>query len=118
VRLALTPVLAQLTLCSLGFSYGYIFAGCNFAAAAIVGFFLYESQGLSLEAVDRMYNDPHIKPWNSRRLAKSSDLQRAAGEDARLSAVNEKKSNEVPREQWREHGTASGTEHSSSPERV
>ncbi|GAA5986787.1 hypothetical protein JCM11641_004791 [Rhodosporidiobolus odoratus] len=47
------------------YSYGFVFAGCNFAGAAIVYFFLYESSGLSLENVDRMYNDPNCKPWNS-----------------------------------------------------
>lgn len=43
----------------------YVFAGCIFAGSAIVFFFLYESAGLSLENVDRMYNDPKCKPWNS-----------------------------------------------------
>ncbi|KAH7105773.1 general substrate transporter [Auriculariales sp. MPI-PUGE-AT-0066] len=102
----------------ISFAYGYIFAGCNFAAALLVAFFLYESRGLSLEAVDRMYNDPNIKPWTSRRLARHADFERAADEDARLKSTNEKKSHDAPREQWREHGTASGTEHSTSPERV
>ncbi|GAA5867215.1 hypothetical protein JCM8547_003121 [Rhodosporidiobolus lusitaniae] len=49
----------------IGYSYGYVFAGCNLAGAIIVYFFLYESSGLSLENVDRMYNDPSCKPWNS-----------------------------------------------------
>ncbi|GAA5840759.1 hypothetical protein JCM11251_001691 [Rhodosporidiobolus azoricus] len=49
------------------FAYGFVFAGCNIAGAVIVYFFLYESSGLSLENVDRMYNDPNCKPWNSRR---------------------------------------------------
>ncbi|GAA6015405.1 hypothetical protein JCM10207_008975 [Rhodosporidiobolus poonsookiae] len=47
------------------YSYGYVFAGCNLANAIIVFFFLYESSGLSLENVDRMYNDPSVKPWTS-----------------------------------------------------
>ncbi|BGP16183.1 hypothetical protein JCM10213_001399 [Rhodosporidiobolus nylandii] len=50
---------------AIGYSYGFVFAGCNLAGAAIVYFFLYESSGLSLENVDRMYNDPNCKPWNS-----------------------------------------------------
>ncbi|GAA6059272.1 hypothetical protein JCM10212_006665 [Sporobolomyces blumeae] len=49
------------------YKYGYVFAGCNAAGAAIVFFFLYESSNLSLENVDLMYNDPHAKPWNSNR---------------------------------------------------
>lgn len=28
-------------------------------------FFLYESSGLTLEAVDVMYRDPNVKPWQS-----------------------------------------------------
>jgi len=44
----------------------FVFAGCNIAGAVIVYFFLYESSGLSLENVDRMYNDPSVKPWTSR----------------------------------------------------
>jgi SP family sugar:H+ symporter-like MFS transporter len=47
------------------FSYGFIFAGCNLLGAVVVYFFLYESSGLSLEAVDMMYQDPACKPWNS-----------------------------------------------------
>lgn len=48
------------------YKYGYVFAGCNFAGAVIVYFFLYESSNLSLESVDNAYNDPACKPWNSR----------------------------------------------------
>lgn len=50
----------------IGFSYGYVFAGCNIAAFAVACFFLYESSGLSLENVDMMYSDPAVKPWNSK----------------------------------------------------
>ncbi|GAA5998918.1 hypothetical protein JCM5350_005490 [Sporobolomyces pararoseus] len=51
----------------IGFSYGFVFAGCNLAGAIIVFFFLYESSNLSLENVDRMYNDPNCKPWTSKK---------------------------------------------------
>ncbi|KAK9900117.1 general substrate transporter [Cystobasidium minutum MCA 4210] len=50
---------------AIGFSYGFVFAGCNLANAIIVFFFLYESAGISLEAVDYMYNDPRCNPINS-----------------------------------------------------
>jgi len=50
---------------AINYAYGYVFAGCVLAGAVIVYFFLYESAGLSLENVDRMYNDPKCKPWNS-----------------------------------------------------
>lgn len=49
------------------YRYGFVFAACNLAGAAIVFFFLYESSDLTLEAVDMMYNDPNCKPWNSHR---------------------------------------------------
>jgi len=52
---------------AIGFSYGFVFAGCNLLGAAVVYFFLYESSGLSLEAVDMMYQDAASKPWNSRQ---------------------------------------------------
>ncbi|BGP02777.1 hypothetical protein JCM10021v2_006497 [Rhodotorula toruloides] len=52
---------------SIGFSYGFVFAGANLFNALFAYFFLYESAGLSLENVDRMYNDPNIKPWNSHK---------------------------------------------------
>ncbi|KAH6899518.1 general substrate transporter [Coprinopsis sp. MPI-PUGE-AT-0042] len=51
---------------AIGFSYGFIFAGCNLVGAVVVYFFLYESSGHSLEDVDNMYNDPTCKAWKSR----------------------------------------------------
>ncbi|KAJ7589024.1 general substrate transporter [Mycena floridula] len=48
------------------FRYGFVFAACNLAGALMVYFFLYESSNLSLESVDKMYNDPTCKPWTSR----------------------------------------------------
>lgn len=50
----------------IGFSYGYVFAGCNIAGAIITYFFLYESAGLTLENVDIMYGEPGLKPWKSK----------------------------------------------------
>jgi SP family sugar:H+ symporter-like MFS transporter len=37
------------------FMYGYVFAGCNLAAAVVVYFFLMESAGRTIEEVDSMY---------------------------------------------------------------
>ncbi|KAF5375856.1 hypothetical protein D9615_008196 [Tricholomella constricta] len=51
------------------FRYGFVFAACNLAGAIFVWFFLYESNDLSLESVDHMYNDPACKPWTSSRWA-------------------------------------------------
>lgn len=57
----LTPLATD----GISYAYGYVFAGCNLAAAIIVWFFLYESVSLSLENVDRMYSQPDVKPWSS-----------------------------------------------------
>lgn len=46
------------------FKYGYVFAGCNFAAVLIVYFFVCETQGRSLEEIDTMYVSK-VKPWKS-----------------------------------------------------
>ncbi len=48
----------------IGFKYGYVFAGCNFAAIFIVYFFVMETQGRTLEEIDNMYVT-HVKPWQS-----------------------------------------------------
>lgn len=49
---------------AIDFRYGYVFAGCNFAAAVIVYFFLIEGQGKTLEEIDTMYLQ-HVAPWSS-----------------------------------------------------
>jgi len=46
------------------YAYGYVFAGCNLAGAAVVYFFLCESQGRSLEEIDTMYI-LHVNPLKS-----------------------------------------------------
>ncbi|KAI6785489.1 High-affinity fructose transporter-like protein [Emericellopsis cladophorae] len=51
----------------IGFAYGYVFAGTNFAAGLLVWFFLYESRTLSLENVDLMYGQKGLKPWTSHK---------------------------------------------------
>ena len=48
----------------IGFRYGYVFSGCNFAAVLVVYFFVCESQGRSLEEIDTMYIS-HVPPWKS-----------------------------------------------------
>jgi SP family sugar:H+ symporter-like MFS transporter len=39
----------------IGFAYGYVFAGCNLVAVAIVYFFLQETNDKSLEEIDTMF---------------------------------------------------------------
>ncbi|KAF2142344.1 uncharacterized protein K452DRAFT_248983 [Aplosporella prunicola CBS 121167] len=50
---------------AIDYRYGYIFAGCCFAAFLTVFFFVCESQGRSLEEIDTMYIF-HVKPWKSK----------------------------------------------------
>lgn len=50
---------------AIDYRYGYVFAGCCFAGALVVYFFLCESQGRSLEEIDTMYI-LGVKPWNSK----------------------------------------------------
>lgn len=59
---------------AIDYRYGYVFAGCCFAAALVVYFFLCESSGRSLEEIDTMYI-MHVNP------IKSSKWQAPEGED-------------------------------------
>lgn len=51
----------------IGYSFGFVFFACNFIAAGIVYFFVFESRALSLESVDMMYSDGSIKPRASKK---------------------------------------------------
>jgi len=59
---------------AIDFRYGYVFAGCNFAAAVIVYFFLIEGQGKTLEEIDTMYVQ-HVAPWNSSKWDPPASLE-------------------------------------------
>ncbi|OMP83416.1 High-affinity fructose transporter ght6 [Diplodia seriata] len=59
---------------AIDYRYGYVFAGCLFAAFFVVYFFLCESQGRSLEEIDTMYVFG-VKAWQSK------DWQPPEGED-------------------------------------
>lgn len=49
----------------IGFGYGFILAAYCICYAVFV-FFMRETQRLTLEQVDLMYQDDQCKPWNSR----------------------------------------------------
>ncbi|KAF1941424.1 monosaccharide transporter-like protein [Clathrospora elynae] len=51
----------------IGYAFGFVFFGCNFVAAGVVYFFLFETKSLSLENVDEMYSDRNIKPLTSKK---------------------------------------------------
>lgn len=50
---------------AIDYRYGYVFAGCCFAGAVVVYFFVCESQGRSLEEIDTMYI-LGVQPWKSK----------------------------------------------------
>lgn len=49
----------------MSYSFGFILAGANLAAALLVWLYLYESSLLSLESVDTMYGIRGLAPWES-----------------------------------------------------
>jgi SP family sugar:H+ symporter-like MFS transporter len=51
----------------IGYAFGFVFFACNFIAAGIVFFFLFETKYLSLESVDVMYSDPTVKATTSKK---------------------------------------------------
>ncbi|PLB54297.1 sugar transporter [Aspergillus steynii IBT 23096] len=55
-----TPFIAG----DIDFAYGYVFAGCLFAAVLIVYFFVLEGKGKTLEEMDMMYV-MRVAPWKS-----------------------------------------------------
>jgi SP family sugar:H+ symporter-like MFS transporter len=63
------------------YAYGYVFAGCNLAAAAVVFFFLIESSNKTLEEVDTMYL-LHVRPIGSGKFSFDEDTRRSIGSSA------------------------------------
>ncbi|PWN19964.1 putative HXT5-hexose transporter [Microstroma glucosiphilum] len=51
---------------AIDFGYGYVFMGCNIANCIIAYCFVYETESLTLEAVDQLYN-AGIPAWRSRK---------------------------------------------------
>jgi len=60
------------------FAYGYVFAGCNLAAAVIVFFCLVESSGRTLEEVDAMYL-LHVNPITSSKFEFDENVRKELG---------------------------------------
>jgi len=60
------------------FAYGYVFAGCNLAAAVMVYFFLVESSGRTLEEVDSMYL-LHVPPRTSAKFVFDEKTKKTLG---------------------------------------
>lgn len=49
------------------YAYGYVFVGCCAASFLVVYFFVYETANLDLEAIQDMFGDRSVKPWNSHK---------------------------------------------------
>jgi SP family sugar:H+ symporter-like MFS transporter len=67
----------------ISYAYGYVFAGCNFAAIFLVYFFVIEGSGRTLEEIDTMYLQ-RVKPWKSSKWVPPSQdemerIRREAG---------------------------------------
>jgi len=85
---------------AISYRFGFVFAACNLLGAIVVAMFLYESGGLSLEAVDRMYNDPDVKPWSSRAWANTQRHPESDEVAAQLKRDGEKSKTHGTRETW------------------
>ncbi|KAF3938741.1 hypothetical protein ABW19_dt0206680 [Dactylella cylindrospora] len=89
---------------SIGYRYGYVFAGCNLVGVLMVFLFYYESSNLTLEQVDEMYLDPDTKPWNSNKWVPK-------GYSSRREAVEDEKERADINAGLRENATAQHIEH-------
>jgi SP family sugar:H+ symporter-like MFS transporter len=74
----LTPYATE----GIGYAFGFVFFACNFIAAGVVYFFLFETRSLSLESVDMMYSDGRIKPRTSKKWVPPGYITRLERDDA------------------------------------
>lgn len=91
----------------IGYAFGFVFFACNFAAAAIVYFFLFETKSLSLENCDIMYSDPNIKAMTSKKWVPPGYISRNDRDDAyweRRTSVLDNRAGGVPRSIDEKHG--------------
>lgn len=51
----------------IGYAFGFVFFACNFVAAAVAYFFLFETKSLSLENCNLMYSEPGLKAIQSKK---------------------------------------------------
>ncbi|KAL2017227.1 hypothetical protein VTK56DRAFT_2386 [Thermocarpiscus australiensis] len=78
----LISFLTPLATSGISYAYGFVFVGTNIAAFFLVYFFLYESVSLSLENVNLMYGQPHLKPWTSHKWKPPGYITRMRRDDA------------------------------------
>jgi len=66
----------------IGYAFGFVFFGCNFVAAGIVYFFLFETKSLSLENVDIMYSDNSLSARTSKKWIPAGYITRDERDDS------------------------------------
>jgi len=66
----------------ISYAFGYVFFGCNVAAALLAYFFLFETKSLSLENVDKMYSDKSLKAWQSTKWMPEGYISRTERDPA------------------------------------
>ena len=60
----------------IGYAFGFVFFGCNFFAAAMVYFFVFETKSLTLESVNDMYMDMSTKAISSKSWVPAGYINR------------------------------------------
>lgn len=90
---------------AIDYRYGYVFAGCCFAGAVVVYFFLCEAQGRTLEEIDTMYilgvpptKSKHWQPTEGEDLPTLDNTYLTPG----ARGINKKQEARVPEELRRE----------------
>ncbi|KAL7809640.1 general substrate transporter [Trichoderma aethiopicum] len=73
---------------AISYSFGFILAGMNLIAAAVVWLFLYESSLLSLENVDIMYSIQDLTPWESAHWVPPGYLTRLTRDEQHFRGVD------------------------------
>lgn len=66
----------------ISYAFGFVFCGCNLAAALIVYLFMYETKLLSLESVNVMYQEPRLRAWTSSKWTPPGYVDRKTRDDA------------------------------------
>ena len=66
----------------ISYNFGFVFCGCNVAAALLVYFFVFETRSLSLENVDAMYSEPSVRAWSSNKWVPQGYIDRNTRDEA------------------------------------
>ena len=77
------------------FRYGYVFAGCNLFAGAVVYFFVLEGQGRTLEEIDTMYL-MRVTPWKSSKWSMPPEVVAAKSQGGNVDASSSPREKPLP----------------------